>query len=684
MPSMDLFLATPQLEFEKAASTSLDEDSMSWTRQILAELHRSCPAIAEYMATVTFLKRDDQQGYALAMVVLENGIDSALSATRVGGSKPGRAVVPAIVKNYELLPLDVFMSADGRALPLTADRLREALFNPAVGEALTSDFGDTSLYNLFYPLGRAWGADYGGGLGSGLGNNATTAYGPGMKYAAAAPPEGYSLLGEIASTLLAPDVHRALASFTDPAVKLAAVSNDNMVSAMELLAEAADSAVTSAEPLYKAAESLTEADVAQFGYDTERGTYWMKTASSRAYVPRDAVQLDRGQMLKIAGEEVTRKVDVDGTVTVSSPRVVEQQIDLGSHWKIIDAPGIYKVRGVDGAELMGWVIPNLIDLDGTRLPAAVFTNGSSAMMQDQIVGARIATGVDLPADEVKGVGVFYTASASGIVATVPVTIVGGERGRTGKSWEAMSMTGENAHVHLVPGLKTIDVDSKNNTLFLPDTARFIKLDAQPVRALVSEIAGLEKTASDEEEPRATIRSTGSGYALSFEHAPKLAGAFTGDLSTDEAAFALAVGGLEAIRVMDKLAEADARGFSRVGVQDMTMFSELVRDARAKTASFAGAITALKTNLVKEASAMPSAMTVDAVLSLGFLNPENVRLFMGRLPYLEKALSMTCEMVVASRLGLSSIPEGAAGRAARALDSVINGLRGLALLDMSQA
>lgn len=681
MSNMDLFLPIAPLEFEKTASATMDEDPSTWTRQILAELHKSCPSIAEYSATVTFLKKDDQQGYALGMVVIENGVDSALAATRVGGAKPGRAVVPIIISNYELMPFDVFMAADGRALPLTPERLREALFNPAIGEALTTDFGDTSLYNLFYPLGRAWGADYGGGIGSGLGNTSTVAYGPGMKYAS---DQTTPLLEVIAPTLLGTDIKTMITALSDESIKQAAQENQNLRDAIGVIAEHADNALSSSEPLYKAASELASADVAQFGFEPEAGTYWMKTASQTAYVPAVIRQLDRGQMLKIAGDKLTHKVDTEGTVTVSKSRGNKTVIELNNDdWKPITEPGIYRVRTVEGTDLVGWAIPNLLSLDGTVMPVTVFSNGAVSQMQDCIMGARMATGADLPSTAPSGVGVFYARGQDGnVVATIPLRVEGAAKSKTGTAWLVTDMTGEKSKLHIVPGLRAIEV--LGSEFFLPDAGGFIKLDDQPAVGLVADEGVAEKVAEDPTASSVVVRSSGADYRFSFENAPKLASTVRGELDHDQAMFALALGGLDAKTASDLLAQADVDGFSRAGVNDITTFSELAKEAREKTASLAAAIRGMKVSMVKEAAAMPSAMTVDAVLSLGFLNPENVRLFVGRLPYLEKVLSMVCEMVVASRLGLTAIPEGAASRAARALDGVINGLRGLALLDMDQA
>ena len=87
--------------------------------------------------------------------------------------------------------------------------------------------------------------------------------------------------------------------------------------------------------------------------------------------------------------------------------------------------------------------------------------------------------------------------------------------------------------------------------------------------------------------------------------------------------------------------------------------------------------------MKEAAVLPDVMTVDAVLSLGFINSENVRMYASRTPYLEKCLSMVCELLLGARIGLTEISEFAAARCARALDETIQGLKALALRDVRE-
>jgi hypothetical protein len=79
---------------------------------------------------------------------------------------------------------------------------------------------------------------------------------------------------------------------------------------------------------------------------------------------------------------------------------------------------------------------------------------------------------------------------------------------------------------------------------------------------------------------------------------------------------------------------------------------------------------------KKASALVDTASVDAVLALNFLNPENVETFIEFLPQLEEASAKLASVTLAAQLGLQSIPKTAAVRAMFALEDVITGLKSL--------
>jgi hypothetical protein len=680
----DLFIQQPTVKFErtKMSGLTVDENPNAWGRQVLGELYKQLPAVAEYTPTVMFMKVDEEQGYALGAVLISSSTDSALATSRVSRTAR-KALVPIVIKNHELTPMDLLLTSSGKMYPLSEWRLREALFRPETFEMMTEDHGDSSLWNMFYPPGRSDNS-YGSGLShssGGGGGGVGHIYGAGMKMSAATGGT-YELLEQIVGpSLIGADLDALVSKLAaDDGLRNVAMSQPAMRGALEVLRQYEESASRDTGGLYKAAADMAGRSVIQLGFDAENG-YWVKTASRSAFYHPEAEYMSRRDFLKFAGEAITHKVDTDGTVTIAPQSVADSNPDFdASKWGPVEEPGIYKVMTVAGDELVGWVLPNLLDVDGVRVPMAVFTNGAAASVQGQICGSRVAMGVDLPAGPAKGPGLFYVAGKGGVEGTVPLVVLGAEAGVDGgDSYHVRTFGGEESRVRLVPGLAAMQALGKE--YMLPSHAKFLPLQKERMSPLVEGTDGLSKKASG---GFVSIYGSEEGdeFDVRLEGLPKLASMYPRRLTHEQAMEVLCLGGLSSADASQKLA-ASTRALVRLGgLLDVKLASDMVAEARAKVASGSSAVRALRKDLVKEAAVLPDVMTVDTVLSLGFINSENVRMFASRIPYLEKSLSMLCELALASRLGLSEIPDTATVRAARGMDDAIQGLRALALRQVS--
>jgi hypothetical protein len=66
-----------------------------------------------------------------------------------------------------------------------------------------------------------------------------------------------------------------------------------------------------------------------------------------------------------------------------------------------------------------------------------------------------------------------------------------------------------------------------------------------------------------------------------------------------------------------------------------------------------------------------------VLSLGFINPQNIMTFVSYLPELDASQERLCELLVAARLGLTDVPTSPLEKAIKAVEEVLEGLKVLA-------
>lgn len=89
------------------------------------------------------------------------------------------------------------------------------------------------------------------------------------------------------------------------------------------------------------------------------------------------------------------------------------------------------------------------------------------------------------------------------------------------------------------------------------------------------------------------------------------------------------------------------------------------------------------DLIKEASVLSDRTSVDAVLSLNLVTPENIMEFVRQIPGFEQVLSSLSKLLITIRLGLSSVPERAVVRAMKGLSKTVQTLRGIAKLEKNK-
>jgi hypothetical protein len=92
---------------------------------------------------------------------------------------------------------------------------------------------------------------------------------------------------------------------------------------------------------------------------------------------------------------------------------------------------------------------------------------------------------------------------------------------------------------------------------------------------------------------------------------------------------------------------------------------------------------LKTDLIKEASVISDPEAVDVMLSLNFINEDNLNEYIDQIHVIKKVIGKLSAMLVASRMGLSDIDENATKKAIDGLDNVVKGLENIKLSISSQ-
>lgn len=457
----------------------------------------------------------------------------------------------------------------------------------------------------------------------------------------------------------------------DQDAKLAFANNPSASEALNKLA----SYEPTERDLVQELRENTNYNIAQIKH-LDGGMYEVKVASSSSWDPVSKI-LNRGEVHDLFGPKVVLAADTSGSVTMAEGVLTENSPESVEQAQPIKDFGMYKVRSLDGKLLIGYVFPNLYELDGTSVPLALFTNGSDHALQGEISGIKISEGASVMEGHPRGKGCFVRILPNGKAeATVPMEIHV-ESGRDNQTYFlAQGYSGQSFKVSQQPNIKNIM--SVDGVTVIPDDFHWMPLSGEAV-VLMSDPTQVTKTAEHVRDLMSvTIRGTRDSYSLSGECVAKLAQDQKSFLSTDDALFLLAGVGVNPNLAATKLGEA-SDGFRPVSVP-FTRTIKLAKDRLEESRKLAQdvQIRSLRpVHLVKEAAYINDPMALDTVLSLGFLNEDNILEFVDSLPKIEDAQKKMCELLFGSRVGMTEIPEEPLERSIRATEKVLSALKALA-------
>lgn len=677
---MEPLFFTPDVQFEKVSSeVMLPEDPNQWPVELLQELYKQVPYVADFEPHVTMDRVEGERGYGFGHIEVQN--KTVLPA---GGSPQERAAggvqvarIPVVIKDRRLQPLDLLLTPDSRTVPLTEKRLRQVVFRPQIFDQTGRGPGDQSMVGQLYPPFRQNGQD-------GRGYTTDGSFG---KFGAAAP----SLLEAILPTINESDYQRFFSVFEKDAGLAAAYVHNGLATSGALRTLARwEPAQASSHKLAQALYGAVKPSVVQLRKQDEG--YLLKAASHRFWNPT-WTELDRGEALALLGEKVVLAADLHGGVTMALGDDAEEPaedptVDLPA---LISEPGMYRVQDEKGRHLTGLVLPNLLDFDGTSLPLSLFTNGSQQAVQGDIAGVRVGDVANLPEGRPQGYGVFYVTQPNGKVrATVPITLHATARGpeaAEGVTLVGESFSGAPYHVLVQANLRDLTPVAPGQVL-VPDSWSWMPLGQAEGTSLVGDPTRMHKTAHPTRALAAVVlrSSGGDSYSVEGPAVEKLGHDERQFLSQDDALFLLKALGVSDAQAAEKLGYAAA--FSapvtvRVGRMLCTS-GQAVHEAKLAARQVLAGVPRLAQDLVKEAAVIPDPMAVDTVLSLGFLNPENLGLFIQYLPLLQSTQEKLCDLLLAARLGLREVSPAALERAVKSTEEVLEGLQVLAFSGTDRA
>jgi hypothetical protein len=316
---------------------------------------------------------------------------------------------------------------------------------------------------------------------------------------------------------------------------------------------------------------------------------------------------------------------------------------------------------------------------------ALFTNGNSYAVQPSISGSLVGVNHNLPIPEtpnIRGLGAFVKTNGKAIMCTVPYNIITKVNVEGSGYFAAQDLSGNDIRIIPSPGLAK-PVASSSTEIAIPADFKFMPLE-NPIQLAAGEEL-MKAAQANAYDSMVEIRAWEGGCRLSGPVFEKVG---SGEHSWVDGVFWLAAAGMPQNLSSACLEKAASTGKAvrMFGLQPISTRRELEDDA-IKEAALDMIDTQIpqRVNLLREisaitfdkrASALVDTASVDAILALNFLNPENVDTFIEFLPQLEEASTKLASVVLAAQIGLQSIPKTAAVRAMFALEDVINGLKSL--------
>jgi hypothetical protein len=686
------------LQFEKLAqSGKVGESADMWPQEILDMFYSQLPYLAQYEVVPILRDPNEERGYAVGYVTVKNKPQS--TPKDVDTSDVTREVrFPFVIKERVVSPFDIFLVGE-TFYPVTEKNVQSALFQPEVFDIVRSTPGDISLVNQLYPPYRSR-YGFGTSFESGVGGKFSSV--------------NANVIEQLIPTMSEADIKRLETALSESPQLKAVVKLSHVRPLLEKLSEIE---TMSAEDMKAMRRKATPPDVIQLV--KEGSKVHIKYANSQLFAPQtETVTIkEAAEMLPAA---VRSKLSSEGDTTLSTDPVIKDSFSENKAF-VIKNFGVYHVhRKGQSAEHcseyndMATVFTSVVDFDMHSLPVtiSVFCGGEWSM-QSRVSGRSITIEhggdemlkklrntttvrdflprIDRPSSgtDISPVGYsrdntygmvekYYAMPKLGTVifckeqtCTSPIDIQSVSRDKSGNV--RINGIALDRSVTLIPteGIKKIEEIGPNSY-------------ALPMELTVVHLGKLVEANDTPDEyikvSSVSVQIISDGSVYSFRGHPCLEKIShpTTFLDRRDAMFISASLGMS-IPFADRMLKlASTSGVATVeGIRPIVSDEEQIhRVLSSNIVPSLKNIATLKECLLKEAAVMPDEETVDKVMSLNFLTPENVTVFAKNLPAFEEVASKLAELLLAIRVGLKEIPETAVAKAMASLQAVIEGLREL--------
>lgn len=626
-------------KFEKvAAKFLLSENPSTYASELLAHLYKQHPYLGQYQVNLSIEGQDDSLGYMYGLFTVQTAEDqgSPMAGTGPGQQQKPVLRIPVVVDSKKAHSFDVFISPGGAFMPLSETRVAAALFEASpYGKAQVSEqklMADDQMQ------------DY------------RTDAGPGTEMGRA------FYMSKMSSVLakMAPHIDREVAqAYLD---KLA--QDKSLLSSVKLNPQFADALlnIDQASMQKTASADGQDWDIDVAVYSKSPGGYDVLCGSYDGHVHHTKLSNAEAQELPL----VLRQAVVDqglAMVTSAEPRHLEE-VEKTASLRHAEDTGVYSVMNKTGSAQRAVVIREVMRLNGETSDGVLVIGPAGTSLQEKVAGVRCGD-FDVSAingSTPRGEGVFITSK--GVIEPIKIASVITNRDDVTYLYEhpfygmgQLKLANVRYPVHI----------SGNDYLF-PKDAKFVPTN--PGLGYIEDTTTVDKVASRRDLiNRVQVLSDGSQF--SFRGAP-MGDHKIENVKEAQALLTLGLLGDSPVSAMDKLAKARKSGETTFVAARQYGKSDKVKKAAAEPVDVSG----IRVDLTKEAAALSGSDTVDSVLSLNFITPENIQGYIDCLPEYETAVRKLAELLIGVRLGLADVPESAVSSALQGMERAIIGLKKL--------
>lgn len=707
-------------DFEKTAQeVELSQDVRDWPAAILNEFASEHPYAFQATAPeIEFEKVDEKTGCAFGAIILRKPYQvSGLAGPRERlETEPEKVAVPIIVENFKLKPFEIFIRGD-KVMPLTETRFAEMNAGSPVANGLDPYFQPSPLFldKMIPPtvgyLGNLYG-NYSLAGGEGDYSNWSPAKGAQELFepklekrgGSADPSKEQTFIGTLKNTIQ--NMHWC--DFKSHVGDERALAGFAMNQTLNIVKEILGTTPTSFDDYLDFVEKAAPVHVACL-HKLSNGRWQCVEANDYFFKPvtRDLSTQEAVARYSVVEPRVSRLMQQSSSILIeSSDRTHVKPIILEEHDPVaeeVESDGHYLLVTKDGGFVEAQVFCDVHDYTGADSGLKLAITGTAYCLQEKMVGERLGDvyeGLKNGSLEVGAEGTFVGEQDGEQIAMMPFKV-------TNVGWvssylvaQAVGSTGEPMAFVMMPGVTrfmnaTGIADSilggnvAGNVFFVPPSWHFLASSKKlrvmdDPREVKSKLSRKVFFSPDRHLEPFTVETSSRGNSRSLRVIADTAGHITlkGDILDTmrydhmsaqsieplEAHWVLTILGVPLGECARITALAIQRG--EINVSNLRPAKDIVKKDQIMDKNVAELAAIFRKNLFKEASAIEDPKSVDAMLSLNFVNEANLGQFMQNLPSFREVEEKMAELYLYSCLGLKSqVPEQAVLTAMKALNEV---------------